>query len=40
MGDYAYTASEILFALDQQAYAAECQAFAESESDGSPGEGE
>ena len=27
MGDYAYTASEILFALDEQAYAAECQAY-------------
>lgn len=39
MGDYAYTASEILFALDRQAYAAECQAFAESEADDSPGEG-
>ena len=46
MGDYAYTASEILFALDEQAYAAECKAFTESESesesepDSSPREGE
>lgn len=40
MGDaYSYTASEILFALDEQAYGAECQAFAESEADNSPGEG-
>jgi Abortive infection C-terminus len=40
MGDaYSYTASEILFALDRQAYAAECQSFAESEDDISPGEG-
>lgn len=39
MGEYAYTASEILFALDEQAYAAECQAFAESEADNNPGEG-
>lgn len=27
MGDYAYTASEILFAVDGEAYAAECQAY-------------
>lgn len=27
MGEYTYTASEILFGLDQQAYAAECQAY-------------
>ncbi len=39
MGDYAYAASEILFALDRQAYVAECQAFAESESDDGAGEG-
>ncbi len=31
MGDYSYTASEILFGLDVQAYQAECKAFAESE---------
>ncbi|MBK1689572.1 abortive infection family protein [Rubrivivax gelatinosus] len=39
MGEYAYPASEILFALDGQAYAAECRAFAESDADDSPGEG-
>ena len=38
-GEYAYPASEILFALDEKAYAAECQAFAESGADNSPGEG-
>lgn len=31
MGEYTYTASEILFGLDQQAYAAECQAYQDME---------
>lgn len=39
MGDYAYTASEILFALDELAYAAECKSFAEFGADNGPGEG-
>jgi hypothetical protein len=33
MGDYAYTASEILFALDKQAYAAECQTYGDLDAD-------
>ena len=37
MGDYSYTASEILFGLDAQAYRAECKTFNESE-EISPGE--
>ncbi|MBN8504918.1 MAG: abortive infection family protein [Burkholderiales bacterium] len=41
MGDaYSYPASEVLFAVDAQAYAAECKAYAESSADEDPGEGE
>ena len=38
MGEYSYTASEVLFGLDTQAYQAECKAFSESAENG-PGEG-
>ena len=33
MGDYSFTASEVLFALEAQAYSVECKAFAESEAE-------
>ena len=35
MGEYSYTASEVLFGLDIQAYQAECKAFSESAENGS-----
>jgi len=38
MGDYAYTASEILFGVDYKAYETECIAFRESEPAEEPGE--
>lgn len=41
MGEaYSYPASEVLFAVDAQAYAAECKAYAELSADEDPGEGE
>ena len=37
MNDYSFTASEVLFGLDIQAYQAECKAFNES-AENDPGE--
>lgn len=38
MGDYSYTASEILFNVDYKAYETECKAFTEAESEVETGE--